>query len=109
MHSDPFAHDSTPSTPEYVITGNGSYTVITEAEDYLGVPEFGSEDDDLDVRYDTVQHLNANEVVAYANGLAEDGRCVAIFEGRLSDPRTFPAHTPIGYVEPGRVWSWVSR
>jgi|PlaIllAssembly_1097288.scaffolds.fasta_scaffold06238_7 hypothetical protein len=109
-YGDPFTHEATESTPANVVTNpNAIYTIVTEAEDELGRPPFDADSRYIDYRYDTIQHLPAFRVAAYANSLAEDDREVAIFQGRLSTPANFTRHIPVGYVYPGGVWRKTNR
>jgi hypothetical protein len=109
-YGDPFTHEATKSTPADIVTNwDAIYTIVTEAEDELGRPPFDADSRHIDDRYDTIQHLPASRVVAYANSLAENNREVAIFQGRLSIPANFTRHIPVGYVYPGGVWRKTNR
>jgi 2-phosphoglycerate kinase len=103
-YTDPFSHGAVESTIEAIIDdADATYTIVTEAEDYLG------NQDDIDMRYDTIQCLAGNAAQRYANSLASDGRDVAIFHGRQTSPKIISQRIPVGYVYPDGVWRKVSQ
>jgi hypothetical protein len=102
MNTDPFTYQSTESTPAGIILPNETYTIVTEAEDALG-------EQDIDDRYDTIQHLAGSKVHGYVSSLTDDDREVAIFKGRLTSPKTIVRNIPVGYAYPGGVWRKVTE
>jgi len=100
--TDPFTYQATESTPTEIILNDQTYTIVTEAEDYLG-------EQDIDDKYDTIQHLIGGKVHGYVSSLTDDDREVAIFKGRLTSPKIIVRNIPVGYAYPGGVWRKVTE
>lgn len=101
--TDPFTYQATESTPIEIILNDETYTIVTEAEDYLGGQDI------IDDRYDTIQYLTGGKARSYISSLVADSREVAIFKGRLTSPKIIVKSVPVGYAYPGGMWSKVTE
>ena len=110
MYTSPAGHSAIEATMTDVLATTGTYTLVTEIDEYLGKSITASED--LVRRYDMMLHLTADEVRRAVETLSEVSRATMIFAGKIDDRHDLPTMIPVGYTYPtvdGRsVWAKVN-